>query len=79
MSPELAIDPGLVGWWTFDEGTGALDSSGHGNHGGLAYDARAVPGLGRIGGGLGLDGNYDTLKVHDSPSVSVTGRSRART
>ena len=30
-----AVDPGLVGWWKFDEGSGSMasDSSGNDNHG----------------------------------------------
>ena len=32
-----AVDPSLVGWWKFDEGSGttATDSSGNGNHGAI--------------------------------------------
>ncbi|MEA3225302.1 MAG: hypothetical protein U9Q07_05070, partial [Planctomycetota bacterium] len=39
-SPVEAADPGLVGWWTFDEGSGtvAADSSGHGIDGTLVSD-----------------------------------------
>ncbi|MCP4258147.1 MAG: hypothetical protein GY774_11720, partial [Planctomycetes bacterium] len=34
---DLDTDPALVGWWTFDEGSGniAADSSGNGNDGTL--------------------------------------------
>ena len=39
-SPAEAADPGLVGWWKFDEvsGTVAADSSGHGINGTLVSD-----------------------------------------
>jgi len=40
-------EPGLIGWWTFDEEDGtpvAWDSSGHGR-GGILRNARRVPGL----------------------------------
>ena len=39
-SPVEAADPGLVGWWKFDEGSGtiAADSSGNGMDGTLVSD-----------------------------------------
>jgi hypothetical protein len=44
---EVADDPNLVAWWTFDEGMGttALDWSGHGNHGTLFGPDWTSPGL----------------------------------
>jgi len=49
-------DPNLIGWWTFDAGTGdtAIDFSGHGNDGKFGGDPQWVEGV--IGGALDLDG-----------------------
>ncbi|MHC4504069.1 MAG: LamG-like jellyroll fold domain-containing protein, partial [Planctomycetota bacterium] len=49
------VDPGLVGWWSFegDAGTVAHDSSGRGNHGTI-HGATWTEG--RIGGALAFDG-----------------------
>jgi hypothetical protein len=55
--PEVAVtDPNLLGWWTFDEGTGmsAVDWSGHGNHGALIGDPQWADAY--FGLGLDLDG-----------------------
>jgi len=58
--PEVAItDPALMGWWTFEEGTGstAVDWSGHGNHGTLIGEPQRVAGF--DGGALEFGGdNY---------------------
>ncbi len=50
-------DPNLIGWWTFDAGTGdtAIDFSGHGNDGKFGGDPQWVEGV--IGGALDLDGD----------------------
>jgi hypothetical protein len=53
------IDPHLVGWWTLDEGMGALavDWSGHDNHGRITGTALSwIPDDGMIGGALSFDG-----------------------
>jgi len=44
---ELAADPNLIAWWTFDEASGdvALDWSGHGNHGVLFGPSWVTPGI----------------------------------
>ncbi len=49
-------DPGLVGWWRLDEGSGttAYDSSGNGRHGTLLGNPQWV--TGKIGGALEFDG-----------------------
>ncbi len=65
-----AADPSLVGWWTFDEGSGtiAYDSSGQGHDGTL----RGGPtwSMGRIDGALDFDGKDDYVEVG---SVGVSG------
>ena len=64
--PEAPPDPkagrnlsGLIGWWTFDEGSGdvARDSSGRQNHGKLMNSIQWVQG--RSGTALGFDGVDD--------------------
>jgi hypothetical protein len=56
--------PGLVGWWRFDEGVGAIasDSSGNGNNG-------------RINGATWFTGKYGQALSFDgiSNSVDITG------
>jgi hypothetical protein len=54
-STQFLFNPGLVGWWHFDEGTGttAYDSSGNGNNGAI-YDATWVDG--KYGSALNFTG-----------------------
>jgi hypothetical protein len=68
---------GLVGWWTFDETTGAVakDSSGQGNDGRVVGTAQWVPG--KIGGALQFNGstyvdcgNKPALNVRDQITMS---------
>ncbi len=55
----------LIGWWTFDEGSGttAFDSSGKGNDGTLGPegDPKWVDGI--IGGAIELDGSDDYIAI----------------
>jgi len=55
----------LIGWWTFDEGSGttAFDSSGKGNDGilGPEGDPKWVDGI--IGGAIELDGSDDYIAI----------------
>jgi len=62
-------DPALVGWWSFDEGTGdtAADSSPYGRDGQLRGGAAWAPG--RFGGGIQLNGTSAYVAV---PSFPVT-------
>ena len=58
-----AAEPGLIGWWRFDEGSGtvARDSSGRGNDGAIKGDPQWV--AGKTGSALELDGNGDYVEV----------------
>jgi hypothetical protein len=58
-----AILNGLVGWWKFDEGSGAVayDSSGNGNDGNLTNGPTWT--TGKIGGALSFDGYNDRVKL----------------
>jgi hypothetical protein len=59
------VDPSLVGWWRFDEGSGttAYDSSGYGRDGELVGGATWAEG--RFGGGIELDGTSGYVSVPD--------------
>jgi len=63
----------LIGWWTFDEGSGttAFDSSGKGNDGilGPEGDPEWVDGI--IGGAIELDGSDDYIAI-DSIADDLT-------
>ena len=66
-------DPSLVGWWTFDDGSGttANDSSGNENHGTFNGDPQWVNG--KFGKALKFDGSSDYLAVPDSDSLDING------
>ncbi|HUU20383.1 MAG TPA: LamG-like jellyroll fold domain-containing protein [Sedimentisphaerales bacterium] len=70
---DLDTDPALVGWWTFDEGSGniAADSSGNGNDGTLNGPVEWTT-EGSIGGALKFTGPYNYVLVQDSPSLDMT-------
>ncbi len=61
----------LIGWWTFDEGSGntAFDLSGHGNDGIIQGDPQWVDGI--FGGAIDLDGNDDYIAI-DSIADDLT-------
>ncbi|MHC4432707.1 MAG: LamG domain-containing protein, partial [Planctomycetota bacterium] len=58
-----AVEPGLVGWWRFDDGSGTIarDSSGNGHDGILKGDPQWVEAKTDLG--LELDGNGDYVEV----------------
>ncbi|MHC4536213.1 MAG: LamG domain-containing protein, partial [Planctomycetota bacterium] len=69
------VDPNLIGWWKFDEGSGdtAIDFSGYGNNAQFGGDPERVEGV--IGGALDLSGNdYIAIDgvVDDIPSTNIT-------
>ena len=68
----LAVPPGLVGYWMFDEGGGqvALDSSGNGLDGTLNGDPQWV--AGQLGGALDFDGSGDYVEIPHDPLLSIT-------
>ena len=61
----------LIGWWTFDEGSGntAFDLSGYGNDGILQGNPQWVDGI--FGGAIDLDGNDDYIAI-DSIADDLT-------
>jgi hypothetical protein len=63
-----AYGAGLVGYWSFDDGT-AKDQSGMGNHGEIIGDPQRV--AGKIGDCLDFDGDGDGITVPDDPSLQL--------
>jgi hypothetical protein len=72
-SAKADLTEGLGGWWTFDEGTGAVayDSSGNGNDGTLHGPVEWTPD-GKINGALAFTGPYNYVLVPDAPSLNPT-------
>jgi hypothetical protein len=66
------ISAELVGYWTFDEGSGnvAADSSGYGNDGTINGTPKWV--AGQIGGALDFDGSTNYVEIPHDASLSVT-------
>jgi len=58
-----AGEPGLIGWWRFDEGSGtvARDSSGNGNDGALKGDPQWV--IGWTDSAIEFDGSGDYVEI----------------
>ncbi|MCW4044791.1 MAG: PKD domain-containing protein [Candidatus Bathyarchaeota archaeon] len=73
IAPAAASDSGLVGYWSFNEGSGSVahDSSGNGNDGTLKNFATNPWATGRIGGGLAFDG-YGYVDVGNQPELKPT-------
>jgi hypothetical protein len=67
------LTAGLVGWWTFDEGSGAIayDSSDKGNDGTLHGPVEWTTD-GKLSGALEFTGPYNYVLVPDDPSLSPT-------
>jgi hypothetical protein len=63
--------PGLVGWWSFEEGTGTVvgDSSNYGNNGTSFGTAHVV---GKYGDGNQFSGSSSYVQIPDSVSLSPT-------
>ena len=70
--PAVGAPPGLVGYWTFDEGGGqiAADSSGNGLDGTLNGDPQWV--AGQLGGALDFNGSGDYVEIPHDPLLSIT-------
>jgi glycosidase len=73
----VTIDPSLLAYWTFDEGTGSIanDSSGNGNTGTVVFDiSDGGEGYwtlnGMVNGALYFDGEFTQVVVSNSPSLN---------
>ncbi len=64
---------GLVGYWSFDEGSGttAYDYSGYNNHGTLYNGPQWVDG--KLGKALSFDGVNDYISVPHNGNLNITG------
>jgi hypothetical protein len=72
-SSALALDPNLVAWYTFDEGSGTTAHDwAHGFDGTIHGATWAA---GKIGGALSFDGVNDYIRVLDNPSLRFTQNS----
>lgn len=69
--PEDTMTRGLVGYWSFDEGSGntAYDASGAGNHGTISG---ANWTKGKISGALTFDGADDYVNIGQSSTLNVS-------
>ena len=63
------LKEGLVGAWTFDDGT-AKDYSGYGNHGEILGDPKVVKG--KFGNALEFDGSDDGVEIEDDEVLQLT-------
>ncbi|MHC4684988.1 MAG: LamG domain-containing protein [Planctomycetota bacterium] len=72
-----AADPNLVGYWTFDEGSGAIasDYSGHGNDGTIEGGPQWV--AGKVGGALKFDGDDDQITLKNPLTVGSSSNTVA--
>ena len=71
LSLAVSAQADLVGYWSFDEGSGtvAYDSSGNGLDGTLTGDPQWV--VGQVGGALEFDGD-DSVEIPHDPLLSIT-------
>lgn len=67
------VTRGLLGHWTFDDGSGstARDVSGRSNHGSVMGNAKWTKGV--IGGALVLDGKDDFVSIANENAFDITG------
>ena len=70
--PEDTMTRGLVGYWSFDEGDGAIarDASGNNNHGTLTNGPKWTQG--KSGGALQFDGKDDYVDAGNGSSLNIT-------
>ena len=70
--PEDTMTRGLVGYWSFDEGSGstAYDASGNGNDGTLIHDPKWTQG--KSGSALQFDGVDDYVDCGNDESLNIT-------
>ena len=68
----IAQSEGLVGWWSFDEGSGtiAYDRSGNNNNGTLINGPTWTQG--KVGGALSFDGVDDYVVVPHNSTLNIT-------
>ncbi|MFC1715845.1 LamG domain-containing protein [Candidatus Poribacteria bacterium] len=67
----IAAEPGLIGYWPFDENSGktAKDQSGNGYDGEFVGEPNWVPG--KFGSALEFDGSSSYVNVPDAPDMAI--------
>jgi hypothetical protein len=69
----LRRDPNLVGWWKFDEGSGAIVYDSARNNNGTVYGTART--TGQINGALNFDGSNDYVEIPDNDnSLDITSQ-----
>ena len=69
-SSALAVDPNLVAWYTFDEGSGTIAHDSARTHNGTLYGATWA--AGKVGGAMSFNGD-DRVSVPSDPELNITG------
>jgi hypothetical protein len=62
-STAIAADPGLVGWWKFEEASGTLFDQSDNHNDGTSYNGVLYQQSGQVGYALGFDGSDDYVVV----------------
>jgi len=65
------VEPNLISWWEFDEGSGNVAYDSTGKNDGSVYEANWTSG--RIGGAVDFDGIDDYISVSDDDSLDISG------
>jgi hypothetical protein len=65
-----ALDPSLVAWYTFDEGSGTIAHDSAGGHNGTVYGATWT--AGKVGGAMSFNGS-SYISVPSSAALNITG------
>jgi hypothetical protein len=68
-----AADPGLVGWWTLDEGAGQAAADSSPNHLGGTLRGNPVWTSGKRRGALSFDGQKDYVEIPKNPKFYLPG------
>jgi hypothetical protein len=66
-----AVDPNLVAWYTFDEGSGTIAHDSARTHNGTVYGASWT--TGKVGGALSFSGFNNYVSAADDPELNITG------
>jgi hypothetical protein len=70
-SSALAVDPNLVAWYKFDEGSGTTAYDSARTHDATVYGATWV--TGKVGGALSFNGWDNFVSAPDHPELNITG------
>src|SRR4030066_900973 len=62
-APAIAADPGLVGWWKFEEASGTLFDQSDNHNDGTPFNGILYQQAGQVGYALGFDGSDDYIVI----------------